>query len=113
MKTKSFQDNKLEFVKNPYVLEFLGLPENKSYVENDFEQAIIDSLQKFLLEMGKGFAFIERQKLVRTDTDDFYIDLVFYNYILAQNSTFSKKLSISGQNAFWTVKTQRYCRKNA
>ena len=82
MKTKSFQDNKLEFVKNPYVLEFLGLPENKSYVENDFEQAIIDSLQKFLLEMGKGFAFIERQKLVRTDTDDFYIDLVFYNYIL-------------------------------
>ena len=81
-KTKLYQDNKLEFVKNPYVLEFLGLPENKSYVESKFEQAIIDSLQKFLLEMGKGFAFIERQKLVRSDTDDFYIDLVFYNYIL-------------------------------
>lgn len=82
IKTKPFQNKKLEFVKNPYVLEFLGLPENKSYIENDFEQAIIDSLQKFLLEMGKGFAFVERQKLVRTDTDDFYIDLVFYNYIL-------------------------------
>ncbi len=82
LKTKEFQDKKLEFMKNPYVLEFLGLPENKSYVESDFEQAIIDSLQKFLLELGKGFAFVERQKLVRTDVDDFYIDLVFYNYIL-------------------------------
>lgn len=81
-KTQTFQDKKLEFVKNPYVLEFLGLPENKSYIESNFEQAIIDSLQKFLLEMGKGFAFVERQKLVRTDTDDFYIDLVFYNFIL-------------------------------
>lgn len=81
-KTKEFQDKKLEFVKNPSVLEFLGLPENKSYVESDFEQAIIDSLQKFLLELGKGFAFVERQKLVRTETEDFYIDLVFYNFIL-------------------------------
>lgn len=81
-KTKEFQDRKLEFMKNPYVLEFLGLPENKSYVESDFERAIIGSLKKFLLELGKGFAFVERQKLVRTDADDFYIDLVFYNYIL-------------------------------
>lgn len=61
LKTKEFQDKKLEFMKNPYFLEFLGLPENKSYVESDFEQAIIDSLQKFLLELGKGFAFIGNQ----------------------------------------------------
>ena len=81
-KTKVFQDNRLEFLKNPYVLEFLGMSENKSNLESDFEQAIIDSLQKFLLEMGKGFAFVERQKLVRTENDDFYIDLVFYNFAL-------------------------------
>lgn len=81
-KTAVFQDKKLEFIKNPYVLEFLGLPENKSYIESDFEQALIDSLQKFLLELGKGFAFVERQKLVRTDNDEYYIGLVFYNYIL-------------------------------
>ena len=81
-KTAVFQDKKLEFIKNPYVLEFLGLPENKSYIESDFEQALIDSLQKFLLKLGKGFAFVERQKLVRTDNDEYYIDLVFYNYIL-------------------------------
>ena len=81
-KTAVFQDKKLEFIKNPYVLEFLGLPENKSYIESDFEQALIDSLQKLLLELGKGFAFVERQKLVRTDNDEYYIDLVFYNYIL-------------------------------
>ena len=67
-KTKEFQDNRLEFVKNPYVLEFLGLPENKSYVESDFEQAIIDSFQKFLLELGKGFAFVERQKEIFNET---------------------------------------------
>lgn len=81
-KTAVFQDKKLEFIKNPYVLEFLGLPENKSYIESDFEQALIDSLQKFLLELGKGFAFVERQKFVRTDNDEYYIGLVFYNYIL-------------------------------
>lgn len=81
-KTKVFQDNRLEFLKNPYVLEFLGMSVNKSNLESDFEQAVINSLQKFLLEMGKGFAFVERQKLVRTENDDFYIDLVFYNFAL-------------------------------
>ncbi|MDO5847608.1 MAG: PDDEXK nuclease domain-containing protein [Methanocorpusculum sp.] len=81
-KTAAFQDDKLEFIKNPYVLEFLNLPENKGYLEKELEQSIIDSLQKFLLEMGRGFAFVQRQKLIRTETDDFYIDLVFYNYIL-------------------------------
>ena len=81
-KTKEFQQDKLEFIKNPSVLEFLGLPNSKAYTETELEQAIIDDMQKFLLELGKGFAFVERQQLVRTETQDFYIDLVFYNYIL-------------------------------
>jgi predicted nuclease of restriction endonuclease-like (RecB) superfamily len=81
-KTSAFQNEKLEFIKNPAVLEFLGLPDNSGYTENELETAIIDHMQQFLLELGKGFAFISRQKLVRTETADFYIDLVFYNYIL-------------------------------
>jgi len=71
-----------EFIKNPAVLEFLKLPANKSYTEQEFEQALIDNLQQFLLELGKGFSFVARQKHIRTETADFYIDLVFYNYIL-------------------------------
>jgi len=81
-KTAEFQQDKLEFIKNPSVLEFLGLPDNKGYTETDLEQAIINEMQKFLLELGKGFAFVERQQHIRTETQDFYIDLVFYNYIL-------------------------------
>lgn len=81
-KTKEFQHNKLEFIKNPTVLEFLGLPNNKGYKEQELEQAILDNLQEFLMEMGKGFAFVGRQELVRTDTEDYYIDLVFFNYLL-------------------------------
>lgn len=72
----------LEFIKNPYVLEFLNLPNNLSYKEKDVENAIIAQLQNFLLELGKGFAFVAQQKLIRTDGNDFYIDLVFYNYLL-------------------------------
>jgi predicted nuclease of restriction endonuclease-like (RecB) superfamily len=81
-KTKNFQKNKLEFIKNPTVLEFLGLPNNASYKESILEQAIINQMQKFLLELGKGFAFVERQQYIKTETQDFYIDLVFYNFIL-------------------------------
>jgi predicted nuclease of restriction endonuclease-like (RecB) superfamily len=81
-KTKKFQQDKLEFIKNPSVLEFLGLPANGGYTESLLEQAIINEMQKFLLELGKGFAFVDRQQLIRTETSDFYIDLVFYNYIL-------------------------------
>ena len=81
-KTAGFQDKKFDFIKNPIVLEFLGLPANTGCYENVLEQAIINEMQRFLLEMGKGFAFVDRQQLVRTDTSDFYIDLVFYNYIL-------------------------------
>ncbi|MCL2063997.1 MAG: PDDEXK nuclease domain-containing protein [Candidatus Cloacimonetes bacterium] len=81
-KTKDFYDDKLEFIKSPNVLEFIGLPTNKSYTEKELEQAIIDQMHNFLLELGKGFAFVARQQLIRTETQDFYIDLVFYNYIL-------------------------------
>lgn len=75
-------ENPFDFIKNPTVLEFLNLPTNLSYTELELEKALIDNLQKFILELGKGFAFVERQQLIRTETTDFYIDLVFYNYIL-------------------------------
>lgn len=72
----------LEFIKDPYVLEFLQLPEAGRIKEDKLEQAIIDELQKFLLEMGKGFSFVARQMRISTETSHFYIDLVFYNYLL-------------------------------
>lgn len=77
------KDNKaLEFVKDPFVLEFMGVKQNDGRLESDIENAIISNLQKFLLEMGKGFSFVGRQMRICTETTDFYIDLVFYNYIL-------------------------------
>lgn len=81
-KNESKRNESFEFIKNPSVLEFLNLPVNLAYTEAEFEKALIDNLQKFMLELGKGYAFIERQQLVRTETSNFYIDLVFYNYIL-------------------------------
>lgn len=69
-------------LKSPYVLEFLGLPDSPQLHESQLEQAIIDNLQSFLLELGKGFCFVARQKHIRFDDEDFYVDLVFYNYIL-------------------------------
>jgi predicted nuclease of restriction endonuclease-like (RecB) superfamily len=79
----SDKENKaLEFVKDPFVLEFMGVAPNISQLESDLETAIINNLQKFLLEMGKGFSFVRRQMRICTETTDFFIDLVFYNYIL-------------------------------
>ncbi len=69
-------------IKDPYVLEFLDLPANEHYYESTLEQALIDHLQKFLLELGRGFSFVARQKHFNIDGRHFYIDLVFYNYIL-------------------------------
>jgi predicted nuclease of restriction endonuclease-like (RecB) superfamily len=69
-------------IKDPYIFEFLGLPSDIKNTERNIETAIIDHIQKFLLEFGKGFAFIARQHHIVTDTSDYYIDLVFYNYIL-------------------------------
>src|SRR5690554_2018721 len=81
-KTGNQDTNLNDFIRNPTVLEFLNLPANKAYTESQLEQSLIDNLQHFLLELGKGFAFVARQKHIRTETQDFYIDLVFYNYIL-------------------------------
>ena len=81
-KTSAFQMDHLDFIKDPYVLEFLQMPANSSYTEKNLERALLDNIQRFLLELGKGFAFVARQRLIRTETSDFYVDLVFYNYIL-------------------------------
>ena len=80
--TQAFQNDTLDFIKNPAVLDFLHLPNNLGYTEETLEKALVDNLQKFILELGKGYAFVERQQLIRTETSDFYIDLVFYNFIL-------------------------------
>jgi predicted nuclease of restriction endonuclease-like (RecB) superfamily len=71
-----------DLVKDPYVLEFLELQENTHLLEKELEQSLIDHLQEFLLELGKGFSFVARQKRITVENDHFYIDLVFYNYIL-------------------------------
>ena len=71
-----------DFIKDPYVLEFLQLPESGQLKESALEQAIIDELQKFLLELGKGFSFVARQMRISTETSHFFMDLVFYNYLL-------------------------------
>ena len=73
---------KLEFIRNPVIAEFLGMQEDTSYLESDLEQAIISNLQRFLMELGKGYAFVARQQRIHTEKEDYYIDLVFYNYIL-------------------------------
>lgn len=80
--TAPLQEDKLEFIKNPVVAEFLGLAPNGDFQESQLESAIITNLQKFLLELGKGYAFVARQQHIRTELDDYYIDLVFYNYLL-------------------------------
>lgn len=74
--------NTLDFIKDPYVLEFLQLPEAVKHKESKLEQANINELKNFLLEMGKGFSFVARQMRISTETSHFYIDLVFYNYLL-------------------------------
>ena len=68
-----------ELIKSPVVAEFLGLKQDFHYSESELESAIIEHLQEFIMEMGRGFAFIKRQQLIRTDANDYYIDLVFYN----------------------------------
>lgn len=79
---KTSENPLLDFIKDPYVLEFLQLPEFAQLKESKLEQAIIDELQKFLLELGKGFSFVARQMRISTETSHFYLDLVFYNYLL-------------------------------
>ena len=81
-KTKAYQQDKLEYIKSPIVMEFLGLPSDSSLKESKLESAIIDNLEKFLMEMGKGYALVARQQHIRTEENDYYIDLVFYNYLI-------------------------------
>ena len=82
----SLQDEKgtqaSELIKSPVIAEFLGLKQDVHYSESELETAIIEHLQDFIMEMGRGFAFIKRQQLIRTDAQDYFIDLVFYNVVL-------------------------------
>ena len=71
-----------DIIKDPYVLDFLGLPSGVNFYEKDLEKALIDNLQQFLLELGRGFSFVSRQYRFKTDTENYYVDLVFYNFIL-------------------------------
>jgi predicted nuclease of restriction endonuclease-like (RecB) superfamily len=71
-----------DFIRDPYVLEFIGAQPNATLYENELESGLIAQLQTFLLELGKGFAFVARQKQLRVEGDDFFVDLVFYNYLL-------------------------------
>lgn len=80
--TKPLAASSPDFIKDPYVLEFLDLRDKHSFRESDLEQAIIGKLQAFMLELGRGFAFVARQQRISTETKDFFIDLVFYNYLL-------------------------------
>lgn len=79
--THPIQD-KLEFIKNPVIAEFLGLSQRTDFTESDLETRILDNLGKFLMELGKGYAFVARQQHIHTEKADYFIDLVFYNYIL-------------------------------
>lgn len=80
--TSKYQYDKLEFIKNPVIAEFLGLSQNTDFIETNLEKNIISNLQKFLMELGKGYAFVARQQHIHTEKQDYFIDLVFYNYYL-------------------------------
>ena len=79
--TQPLAESPKDYLRDPYILDFLNL-EDKTYQESTLEKGIINNLQQFLLELGKGFAFVERQQRIRFDDEDFYIDLVFYNFKL-------------------------------
>jgi len=80
--TADYEKEKSTFVKNPMLVEFLGLSQREAFTESKLEQAILDHLEHFLMEMGKGYALVKRQMHIHTEDDDYYIDLVFYNYLL-------------------------------
>lgn len=80
-KTSPLQD-KLEFIKNPVIAEFPGFRQEATFTESELETCIINNLQKFIMELGKGYAFVARQQHIHTEKEDYYIDLVFYNYLL-------------------------------
>ena len=85
------ESDPLEYIKNPMVAEFMGFHRDNNYSESQLEQALVDNLEKFILELGRGFAFVERQQHIVTDTADFYIDLVFYNFKMKRFVIFELK----------------------
>ena len=85
------KNDPMEYIKNPVVAEFMGFRKDTKFDESQLEQALIDNLQQFIMELGRGFAFVDRQKHITTDTDDFYIDLVFYNYRMKRFVLFELK----------------------
>lgn len=89
--SQSTDNTPLEYIKNPMVAEFMGFRRETIYSETELEQALIDNLEKFILELGRGFAFVERQQHITTDTSDFYIDLVFYNFKMKRFVIFELK----------------------
>lgn len=82
MKERTGSIKPKEMIKDPYVLEFLGINPGTKFLETELEKGLIENLKEFMLELGKGFAFVERQYRISFDGENFYIDLVFYNYIL-------------------------------
>lgn len=80
--TASYQTDKLEFIKNSVIAEFLGISADNSFTKTGLESSIISDLQKFLMELDKGYAFVAKQQYIQTEKENYYIDLVFYNYIL-------------------------------
>lgn len=80
-----------EYIKNPVVAEFMGFRKDAKFDESEMEQALLDNLQQFILELGRGFAFVDRQKHIKTETEDYYIDLVFYNYRMKRFVLFELK----------------------
>ena len=81
----------LEYIKNPMVAEFMGFKRDEKYSETQLEQALIDNLEKFIMELGRGFAFVERQQHITTELSDYYVDLVFYNYKMKRFVIFELK----------------------
>lgn len=89
--TPQNESDPMEYIKNPMVAEFMGFHRDNNYSESQLEQALVDNLEKFILELGRGFAFVERQQHIITDTADFYIDLVFYNFKMKRFVIFELK----------------------
>tara|TARA_Y100000310_G_scaffold344857_1_gene460052 strand:+ start:7012 stop:8070 length:1059 start_codon:yes stop_codon:yes gene_type:complete len=110
---KLIPQNTSEMIKDPYVLEFLDLDEKHQYTEKDLETQVLDKLQKFLLELGKGFSFVDRQKRITLDDDHFYFDLLFYNiylkcYVIIDLKIGKFKHEYAGQMNFYI----NYIKKN-
>lgn len=90
-KSEKTDSDPMEYIKNPFVAEFMGFRKDYKFDESELEQALINNLQQFILELGRGFAFVDRQKHIKTDSDDFYIDLVFYNFKMKRFVLFELK----------------------